>query len=173
MTIPSDASSFAELNDYISRLFQYRDSSLLLTINESFSKFYLDILLKNNWKLYFGDIENYEGLTDSNKKIITIKRNLDPYSRDKAICHELIHAQRGENLDDLNRGIQGLRNNAIVEWNARRIRASPTLLSLIWKTFDIPPRIYDRASLLATKELVKPQLLFPSLERDYNFTLMD
>jgi hypothetical protein len=140
------------------------------------SEFQIHNLKRDGWRLSFENIDQF-GLTVFRERIIQINRNLCPYNRDKAIGHEIVHACFGEKMTSdhplFGKGMDGLRNNIYVEWIGRNIRSSPTLLSCIWREFSIPPRIYDRASLLATELIEYPQLLFPSLREDYNFTLMD
>ena len=143
-----------------------------------------DILkLKNlGWKIIFDNrYAGYIGVCDFDEKEIWVLPDLSHWITDKTICHEIAHAVYGKDLSidmllpELEKAAFNFRkkNKILIEWTSRRIRATPTLLNEIWKAFDIPPRIYDRASLLATQELIKPQLLFPSFFEDYCFTLMD
>lgn len=123
----------------------------------------------------------YPGVCNFDEKEIWILPDLSAYKTDNAICHEITHAIYGADLSidmllpSLDRDEYEFRrkNNLLIEWTSRRIRATPTLLKEIWKAFEIPPRIYDRASLLAMQELAKPQLIFPSLMQNYSFTLID
>lgn len=175
--IPDDNSSFAELNNYIMDLIgRFGSDNLDLVLRYPIYKSKIHDL-KKVWELSTMPLEfpfdEGKGLTNFDTKTINISDYVQGYERDKAICHELVHANYGKSLNDLFRGVEGEKNNAIVEWYARHVRASPELLSEIWRDFNISPKIYDKSSFLATQKLIKPQLLFPSLERDYNFTLMD
>jgi len=174
MEIPNDNSSFAEINDYISLLFYHRNQNLLETLlRNPFGEYSIKKLEEKGWKILIEGIQDFEGKVDFGNKIIRVSESLCPYKRDKAISHEILHAFYGKRFNDKNFGLEGLKNNIIVEWTGRRIRASPSLLATIWKTFSITPRIYDRASFLATQKLESSQLLFPSFNQTYNFTLMD
>lgn len=178
MPIPNDNSDFAELNDWVIQIIGSRGYNMDIIINNPIRAWGIERLRQEGWRVSFekkvllGEME-VEGITDLGNKSITILEDLFAYAKDKTVCHEIVHAHYGSVLNDESLGIAGLRNNAIVEWYARHVRASPSILAEIWRQFEIPPKIYDRASLIATKQIIKPQLIFPSFERDYDFTLMD
>jgi hypothetical protein len=189
MEIPEVNSTFAELSNFIQegyiekkvRCFYSRRLWVAIKDNP-FTIQGIEAVKKSGWKMYLYQHESGNiGICDFDKKELWISSDLDAYSTDNTICHELVHAYYGIiSTDGTNvfrlsdkEFLIALRNRAIVEHTARKIRATPSLLAIIWKTFNIPPKIYDRVSLLATQQSEKPQLLFPSFNQDYNFTLID
>jgi hypothetical protein len=192
--ILNDNSSFADLNDFVylgyielkEKCF-YSRRLYLAMVKNPLSQGRVEELCSNGWRLVSDSCSiNCGGICDHDLKEITISRDLDTfYSVDKTVCHEIVHAYYGKISNDGSPGVRFCdkeeliagRNNAIVEWYARKIRATPNLLAAIWKGFNITPRIYDRASLIATQHLIKPQLFFPDiteyLKQTFNFTLMD
>jgi len=197
MEIPNDMASFAELQEFVYRTYHKHiiednfisGNPFWTAIQEDpIGKRTINNLKGKGWKINFGDkfpksIREFLGLCLKEEKEIWILKRLECYERDKAICHEIVHAVYGEIADDDPRfydkhdriTMKCRRNNALTEWYARQIRATPTLLSSIWKNFDISPKIYDLVSLMALDfEITRnPQRIFPSFYKDYNFTLMD
>jgi len=125
------------------------------------------------------------------------------YLRDLAISHEVVHACYGPISADfmdpkcleippesdpndpaviaakLVRKIFGIEllmkveRGILTEWIARKVRANPKMLAQIWKQFNIPARIYDRASYTANRVVnFGEQLLFPFSENQYHHTYM-
>ena len=189
MEIPNDMASFAELQEFVYRTYYYNCSGAGNYFWNGIRKNPIDrpriIHLKNDgWKINKipESLLRFEGLCVYDKKEIRISEEHGSYQRDKAICHEIVHAVYGEISMDLyllekddDKKLIKKRNNALTEWYARQIRATPTLLSSIWKNFDISPKIYDLVSLMALDfEITRnPQRIFPSFYKDYNFTLID
>jgi hypothetical protein len=166
---------FQKLSDFISsirNLFPSRYVFEELESNPLTSKS-IEKLANKGWKVYFD--ERFTGLCCPFTKSIRL-RNYKPYFRDRILCHELVHAHYGKIISDgfeARTTEESRNNNAIAEWYARQVRANNYSLASIWKNFGISPRVYDLPSLLATPQLIRPQLLFPSFYEAYNFTLMD
>lgn len=88
--------------------------------------------------------------------IIKLRKDLEPYERDKTLFHELVHAHYGSSYtNDSIRVFElevedfKLENAVIVEWLARQLRADPKLLRHVSNSFGLEQHIYDRASAQA------------------------
>jgi len=187
MDIPNDRASFADLNKFVNETFIHLNKtstafkgSLWEKIREDpVSKRGIKGLEEKGWTVLF-DIIIYDGMCDFKNRKITIYNSLDDFSRDKSTYHELVHAYYGNisfdgnmwKAKDETADLEQRKNRVLVDWYARQIRATPPLLAAIWETFNISPRIYDRASLSATN-IIHPNLKPGPPEKDYNFTLMD
>lgn len=196
MKIPSSESSYSELSDFIQREFIQRNCTCRYS-NRLWRKIQnnpvttkgIESLKAQGFRLYFGDkYPDFYGVCDFHNKELWIRPDPDSYSEDKSICHETVHAYYGKisidgtyirRLSVADSWIAKINKEAIVEYIARQIRATPSLLEAIWSTFDIQPRVYDRSSLLAMeiRNQKKGQLIFPSvsdlLDETFMSTLMD
>ncbi|MBR9704769.1 hypothetical protein GOV12_05120 [Candidatus Pacearchaeota archaeon] len=92
---------------------------------------------------------------DPDEKSISMGEPINPYTRDKMICHEIVHAVYGEiSMDGIRRLTQEEVDNGIItEWIGRKIRADSDILARIFTDFSIPPKIYDLSSYLAAKQI--------------------
>ena len=81
----------------------------------------------------------------------------DCYERDKALCHEIVHAWYGREhkllcFPDVRSGELFDLNNAIVEWLGRKIRSNPSILRQAVSKFGLKYYVYDLSSYLAFKK---------------------
>ncbi|MGV8142041.1 MAG: hypothetical protein ACP5NS_00200 [Candidatus Pacearchaeota archaeon] len=112
-----------------------------------------------------GERRDFYGTCDSNRKKIEIVRDLTAWDRDTTLMHELWHAYADEMergiLEDTSRDKKGKRNNAIVEWLARKSRTEPQLLATALKFAKLTPHVYDKSSYEAGRVILeRPSMRF-------------
>jgi len=124
-------------------------------------------LKKEGWYVGKTEFEDIGGKCDTDSHTLWMDSRLTGHERDIVLCHEVAHAiyHSQENTNDLV-------NEPLTEFIGRNTRANPILLAEIWKTFGIPPAIYDKASLEAFKQ-TSGQRLFGFVESYFTETIMD
>ncbi len=104
-------------------------------------------------RIFDGVIETFNltsqmGFTFSSDKEIIINKTKNAYKRDKVVCHELTHVLlKAIHFEEFDIGY--IVPEILIEYIARRFRANPVFLREAILTFNLPPQIYDRASLEA------------------------
>ena len=202
MEIPENTASFADIETFIKNLLE-SSRPKRYTVDLSIPENYLFTILwhpitpnsiyklKEEWEIKREKHPTLDSSsTDFINKIIRISPELEGYERDKDICHEIVHANYGKMSSDLigsvrkyyqkarflsNRELTEIcrKNNVITEYFGRIIRSKPDILTEIWRQFEIPPKVYDRTSLIATLILgdkLPPQSI---IKEEYYLILMD
>ncbi len=99
-------------------------------------------------------MEDILGWCSYKTKELLIQEKQGPYSRDKILCHELVHAifpyeylyENKKEWGDDERRIMDFRSHHVVEWLSRKIRANQDLLKIILTTFNLQPYRYDKTT---------------------------
>lgn len=96
---------------------------------------------------------------DGSGFLIEISVALNPFEHDVSFLHELVHIYHHPHLQDVSDvrhdSTTCYNNNAITEWLARKARADPEILRLVYNLLQRPPCIYDRASYEAFSNQVQ------------------
>lgn len=122
-------------------------------IYENFGKDTIDYFIRNKTKVIFEDSLTAEGKLRFSPLIgfkIEIKEGLNAFNRDCTLFHELVHACfYSAGAFRICREEEYFKLEAIVEFNARKLRAQPELLRHAINSFKLTPQVYDLASYKA------------------------
>lgn len=177
--LPSD-STWKDLEEFVSHIRSKRFNPRLFEAIERhpMRTDSIDIILFSGLKFVLDPSLNTEAVIRigaKEKKTLYLNGNLTGYIRDKVFFHELVHLFYGELSSDVWIPFElsstepyeletiALYNRAIVEREARRLRAQPEILRHAINSFKLQPCVYDVASQQAFPEVApdKNQLLLP------------
>ncbi len=151
--------TFSELEESVKKLrserFYQEDFNRLdeFPLDENFSEDTINYFIKNGTKVLIKESlkgQGYLRFSSNSRYIIEIKEGLNAFERDCTLFHELVHACFNFSRSFMISGEEEYwKLEAIVELNARKLRAQPPLLRHAIKSFKLPPKVYDLASYKA------------------------
>ncbi|MBI2148391.1 hypothetical protein HYU23_01825 [Candidatus Woesearchaeota archaeon] len=99
---------------------------------------WINSLVDQGWAVVEKPIQS-DGFQLTNIKRIYINSELRDYNRDITLLHEIVSTFYGDKIKD----------EIVVEWIARRIRADPKILRQAIRGFGLEERVHDKASYQA------------------------
>ena len=136
-------------------------------------------IVEKKWKVLndYGNTTTYVGGIDKLHPIIHLADYLKPHQRDITLFHELAHLRHpillSSRTDTRMTPFGEYGREIIVEYLGRKARADPELLRHTVVSFELEPKIYDKASYVAFTGIKGQQCLsfmseeYATIQLDY------